>query len=306
MSKRALKKLVDLKIVRDWDDPRLYTLIALRRRGIPPGAILSFIADLGVTTSKTVLQIARFEQSIRRYLETTVPRVMLVLDPVPVVIENIDDLDKRDITLPLFPKNTEMGSYTLHLDKTIYIERADFRETSSPDYFRLTPGETVGLLNAPYPIRATSFTKDPTSGVVTEVRAVFDMETKKRPKAYIHWVPEGSRRIEARVQSQLFKSLDPTAVEGGFLNDINPNSEEVFPSALVGASGFDEIRRQGPWPKVEGQEEYGPGPHSVRFQAMRVAYFVSSLLHCSRRTRIYNLFLRFRPWIKTAPTTTLF
>ncbi len=275
MSKRKLKKLVDLQVVRGWDDPRLYTLIALRRRGIPPGAILSFIAELGVTTSTTTVQISRFEQSVRRYLETSVPRLLLVLNPVPVVIENIGDLDGQDIRLPLFPKNAEMGSYNVHLTKTIYIDRADFREEASPEFFRLSPGQTVGLLNAPHPIKATSFTKDPASGLVTEIRAVFETEAAKKPKAFIQWVPEGSRSVEVRVHSPLFKSPNPAAAEGGYLNDVSPNSETIFPAALVVSSGFDEIRQQAPWPKAAGSETHGAGPHSVRFQAMRVAYFVS-------------------------------
>jgi glutaminyl-tRNA synthetase len=270
MSKRALKKLVELKLVRGWDDPRLYTLIAIRRRGIPPGGILSFVNELGVTTAQTIIQISRFEQSIRRYLETTVPRLLLVLDPVPVVIENIDDLEGQVLSIPLSPKNPEMGSYKLCLTKTVYIDRSDFREIDSEDYFRLAPGKAVGLLQAPYPIRATSFSKDDATGTVTEIRAIFDKEGKK-PKAFIHWVPENSRKVEARVHSQLFKSPDPTAVEGGFLNDINPDSESVYPEALVD-SGFEEVRRRAPWPKVEG-ESSGAGPESVRFQAMRVAYF---------------------------------
>ena len=94
MSKRQLKILVDNKVVRGWDDPRLYTLIALRRRGVPPGAILSFVNELGVTTAKTVIQAARFEQSVRRYLERSVPRLMLVLDPVPVTIEDLDEVSQ--------------------------------------------------------------------------------------------------------------------------------------------------------------------------------------------------------------------
>jgi glutaminyl-tRNA synthetase len=272
MSKRALKKLVDLKLVRGWDDPRLYTLIAIRRRGVPPGAILSFINELGVTTSQSLIQISRFEQSIRRYLETTVPRLLLVLDPVPVVIEDIGDLEGQVLDIPFSPKNPKMGSYKLRLTKTVYVDRSDFREVDSKDYFRLAPGKSVGLLQVPYPIKATSFSKDEATGTVTEIKAVFDKEGKK-PKAYIHWVPEGSRKVTARVYGQLFMSSDPAAVEGGFLNDVNSDSERVYPEALVD-SGFDEVRSRAPWPRVEGESD-GAGPESVRFQAMRVAYFVS-------------------------------
>ncbi|KAJ9224158.1 hypothetical protein DTO169C6_3518 [Paecilomyces variotii] len=270
MSKRGLKKLVDAGIVRGWDDPRLYTLIAIRRRGVPPGAILSFINELGVTTSQSIIQIARFEQSIRRYLETSVPRLQLVLDPVAVVIEDIGDLEGQEVNVPFSPKNPEMGSYKVRLTKTVYIERSDFREVDSPDYFRLAPGKTVGLLQAPHPIKAVSFTKDEATGQVKEIKAVFDKEGKK-PKAFIHWVPDGSRKVTVRIHERLFKSDDPSAVEEGFLNDINPDSEKVYPNALVDA-GFEEVRRQAPWPKVEGNNSPA-GPESVRFQGMRVAYF---------------------------------
>ena len=272
MSKRALKQLVELNLVRAWDDPRLYTLIAIRRRGVPPGAILSFVNELGVTASLTVIQISRFEQSIRRFLEATVPRLMLVLDPVPVVIQNIGSLEGQELEFPLSPKNPEIGSYRLRMTATVYIDRSDFLEAPHKDFFRLTPGTTVGLLQVPYPIKATSYVKDKATGRITEIQALLDKEGPK-PKTYIHWVPQGSRAVTARVYHPLFKSLNPMSVEGGFLNDINPDSETIYSAALIN-SGFDEVRRRAPWPQLEGGNGSG-GPESVRFQAMRVAYFVS-------------------------------
>jgi glutaminyl-tRNA synthetase len=272
MSKRALKQLVDLNLVRGWDDPRLYTLIAIRRRGVPPGAILSFINELGVTTSTTLIQISRFERSVRRFLETTAPRLMLVLDPVPVVIQNIGSLEGQELKFPLSPKNPEIGSYGLHMTATVYIDRSDFLEVPHKDFFRLAPGKTVGLLQVPYPVKATSYVKDEATGQITEIQALLDKEGPK-PKTYIHWVPQGSRAVTVRVYNPLFKSPNPMSVEGGFLNDINPDSETIYSAALID-SGFDEVRRRAPWPQVEGGNG-GGGPESVRFQAMRVAYFVS-------------------------------
>ncbi|KUL82199.1 hypothetical protein ZTR_10178 [Talaromyces verruculosus] len=271
MSKRGLKKLIDGKYVRGWDDPRLYTLIALRRRGVPPGAILSFINELGVTTSNSLIQLKRFEQSVRNYLERTVPRLMMVLDPLPVIIEDADTLEssQRDLTIPFSPKIPAFGTHALRLTSTVYIDRSDFREVDSKDYFRLAPGKTVGLLQMPYPITATTFTKD-ADGKITEVRAVFQKEGKK-PKTYIQWVPEGSRKAEVRIHTALFKSEDPAGVEGGFLNDISPNSETIYPDALL-EPGFEEVRRRAPWPEAEGEKEKA-GPESVRFQGMRIAYF---------------------------------
>ncbi|KKY35255.1 putative glutaminyl-trna synthetase [Diaporthe ampelina] len=273
LSKRKILKLVEDKIVRGWDDPRLYTLMAIKRRGVPPGAILEFVNELGVTTSATVIQIVRFEQSIRKYLERTVPRLMLILDPIPVVIEDIGSDEGRELALPFSPKNPAMGSHSVKLTKTVYIDRSDFREVDDPSYFRLAPGKTVGLLQAPYPIKATSFTKDEATGKVTEVRAVFDRETKKS-KTYIQWVgTDGSRRCEVRLHNQLFKSDNPSAVEGGFLSDLNPESEVVYPDAII-ESGIDEVKRRAPWPEAAGESELGKGgPESVRFQGLRVAYF---------------------------------
>ncbi|EJP64710.1 glutaminyl-tRNA synthetase [Beauveria bassiana ARSEF 2860] len=270
LSKRKILKLVEEKVVRDWDDPRLYTLIAIRRRGVPPGAILEFVNELGVTTNITTIQIHRFEQSIRKYLEKTVPRLMMILDPVPVVIE---DAEEVEVDIPFSPKDPNMGSHKVKFTPTVYIDRSDFREEDSKDYFRLAPGKSVGLLHAPYPIKATSFTKDEATGKVKEIRAVFDKELKKA-KTYIQWVgTAGSRTVEARIHNALFKSEKPEDAEGGFLNDLNPESEIIYPDALI-ESGFDEVKRRAPWPEAAGESALGVGgPESVRFQALRVAYF---------------------------------
>lgn len=307
LSKRKLKALVEKKIVRGWDDPRLYTLIAVRRRGVPPGAILEFINELGVTTNRTIIQIARFEQSIRRYLERTVPRLMLVLNPLPVVIEDADELDGTELTLPFSPKNPAMGDHKVKFTKTIYIDRSDFREVDSKDYFRLAPGKSVGLLQVPYPIKATSFTKDEATGKITEVRAVFDRETKK-PKTYIQWVGgegSGSRKVEARIHNALFKSDDPSAAEGGFLSDINPDSEVIYPDAMI-EPGIEEVKKRAPWPEAAGEDKLGKGgPESVRFQAMRVAYFVSLSVISSRSVTSHSNW-SLRRWTWTAPMTRLY
>jgi glutaminyl-tRNA synthetase len=270
MSKRALRQLVEQGIVRGWDDPRLYTLIAIRRRGVPPGAILSFINELGVTTNRTVIQIARFEQSVRRYLEYTVPRLMLVLDPIPLVITDLEN--SIDVDMPFSPKDNSLGSHKVRLTKTIYIDRSDFRTVDSKDYYRLAPGKVVGLLHAPFPVKVLSFSVDESTGLVTSIQGVFEKETK--PKTYIQWVPEGSLEVEARVYSPLFRSEDPSLVEGGFLNDINPDSETVHRNALL-EQGFTEVHQRAPWPATAGETEGESGPESVRFQALRVGYFVS-------------------------------
>ncbi|KIH94013.1 glutaminyl-tRNA synthetase [Sporothrix brasiliensis 5110] len=295
LSKRKILKLVESGIVRGWNDPRLYTLIGIKRRGVPPGAILEFVNELGVTTTNSVIDIKRFEQAVRKYLERTVPRLMLVLDPVPVVIEgveggeggdeadadadaaNLGGLDGKALSIPFNPKDPKVGVHDVAFSRTIYIDRADFREDADPSFFRLAPGKSVGLLQVPYPIRATSYTKDETTGRVTEIRAVLDRSAgTKKQKTYIQWVPpvdKGSRRAEVRVYNPLFKSDNPNDAEGGYLADINPDSEIVYPDALI-ESGFDEVRRRAPWPEAAGESELGKGgPESVRFQGIRVAYF---------------------------------
>lgn len=269
LSKRKIMKLVNEGVVRGWDDPRLHTLIGIKRRGVPPGAILEFVNELGVTTAPSIIQIKRFDQTIRKYLERTVPRLMLVLDPIPVVIEGAEE---AEVDVPFSPKVPEMGSHKIKFTPTVYIDRSDFREVDSKDYFRLAPNKTVGLLHAPFPIKAVSFTKDEATGKVTEIQAVYDKETKK-PKTFIQWVASGSREVEVRMYESLFKSEKPDNAEGGFLNDINPDSETVYPKARIEA-GFEEVRRRAPWPEAAGESELGKGgPESVRFQGMRVAYF---------------------------------
>ena len=296
-------RLVDKGIVKGWDDPRLYTLVALRRRGIPPGAILSFVNELGVSTAKTNIQLKRFENTVRRYLEMTVPRLMVVLDPIPVIIDDLPEDYLEEIELPFNPKDPSVGSHIVPFTRTVYIDRSDFREEDSKDYFRLAPGKAVGLLKVPYPIKATTFTKDASTGLVTEVHATYEKPTEeggtfKKPKTYIQWISASAKhnspiKAEVRVFNSLFKSEDPDAHPDGFLADVNPASEEVYPNALV-ETGLREVQRRAPWPEeagekgvsmkeglegVSGEEKEKAvakvqlGPETVRFQGLRVAYF---------------------------------
>ena len=300
LSKRKIAKLVGDKIVRGWDDPRLYTLAALRRRGVPPGAILSFVNELGVSTALTNIQLVRFEQTVRRYLEQTVPRVMLVLDPIPVIIDDLPEDYLEEIELPFSPKDPAMGNHIVPFTRTVYIDRSDFREVDSKDYFRLAPGKSVGLLKVPFPIKATSLEKDEATGEITKVHATYEKPEEgsafKKPKTYIQWVALSEKhkspiKAEVRIFSSLFKSENPDAAEGGFMNDLNSNSEEIYPNAII-ETGLNEVRRRAPWPEEEGEKglsakdtpESGtetkdpehrsvPGLETVRFQGLRVAYF---------------------------------
>ncbi|EAS34759.3 glutaminyl-tRNA synthetase [Coccidioides immitis RS] len=295
LSKRKIIELVKKGYVRDWDDPRLYTLIALRRRGFPPGAILSFVNQLGVTKAKINVQVVKLEQTVRQYLETTVPRLMVVLEPLKVIIDDLPDDFVEMVEVP-FSKDPSFGSRKVPFTKVVYIEKSDFREVDSPDYFRLAPGKTVGLMKAPHPITATSFEKDLETGEIICVHAKYEKPVEglpvKKAKTYIHWVGESPahsspKRAEVRAFNQLFKSDDPSAHPDGFLADINPDSEQIFTNSFI-ETGFDEVCRSAPWPKEQNKESgEGEGetkakedgdasivePYSIRFQGMRMGYF---------------------------------
>ena len=241
-SKRKLHKLVREKIVYDWDDPRLYTLVALRRRGIPPQAITQFVSTLGVSTALTTIEIPRLEQTIRSYLENSAPRLSMVLKPLKVVLENVADDYIVMVDKQLHPKALELGKVTIPFSKFLYIDRDDFRLQDSKDYFRLAPGKTVGLFGAPHPITCTSYRTDPNTGEVAELSCTLEDGSSGKPvvkpKTYIQWVaehaPSGSPVCvdEIRIFHQLFKSDNPSAVEN-FLTDVNPDSLEIMQRAMI-------------------------------------------------------------------------
>jgi glutaminyl-tRNA synthetase len=299
MSKRKILALVDEGFVSGWDDPRLYTLIALRRRGIPPGAITSFVSSLGVSTSTTSIELARFDQSVRQYLEGAVPRLLMVLRPLKVTIENLPEDYVLMIEKPLHPKVPELGSSKIPFTRTIYIERDDFRLEGSKDYFRLAPGKTVGLFQAPHPITYVSHKVDPSTGDVMELICKLENEgPSTKPQAFIQWVAEHSftespaRIDEVRIFHRLFTTIRPGS---DFRDDINPNSLEVIKGAMVEVGFWSLAKRAIAHAREEANErtrkalaennvgvmEGTPqvtsaqliGNECIRFQGLRVAYF---------------------------------
>ncbi|KAK9453839.1 tRNA synthetases class I, catalytic domain-containing protein [Dipodascopsis uninucleata] len=270
MSKRKIARLVRERYVSGWDDPRLFTLVALRRRGVPPEAILAFVNELGVTTTNSNIEVTRFESSIRNYLEEHTPRLMLIPDPVPVILDNIPDDHIEQISLPYKPGSPEFGEHSVPFTKKVYIDRSDFREVDSPDYFRLAPGKSVGLLKVPYTIRATDFKRDPETGKITEIHAVYENDKKVKPKTFIQWIAEAPmynspiKLKQVRMFNRLFVSDSPDSNPNGFLADLNPTSLETYDNALI-EIGFDDFRKN--------RLENSTGPESMRFQALRVAYF---------------------------------
>ncbi len=279
LSKRRILRLVKENIVRGWDDPRLYTLVGIRRRGVPPGAILSFVNELGVTTAAGNIQIKRFENSVRKYLEEHTPRLSMILDPIPVVIENLPSNYVTEISVHFKPNNPEMGEHRVPFTSKIFIDRSDFRLQDSPDYNRLAPNKLVGLIKVDHPIRATSYSVDESSGKVTEIRAQYETNNEKKPQAYIHWVAESIAHQspiiaeEVRLFEPLFKSEAPLSHPQGFMADINPHSETIFKNAYL-EIGFREVRKRSPWTASDAAGHDKPGSfESVRFQALRVGYF---------------------------------
>lgn len=286
MSKRKLLQLVEGKYVRGWDDPRLFTLVALRRRGVPPGAILSFINELGVTTTTTTIEAVRFDTSVRKYLEHSVPRLMMVVNPVKVTLTNLPDDFREEIRIPFVPGNEKLGEYVVPFTKHIYIDRSDFVKHADASFFRLALNQPVGLLRVNHVIKAvgTKYDKD---GKLLEILAEYDTDGKLgKPKTFIQWVAESSsdhspiKIKEVREFGQLFKSDNPSANPGGFLADIDSNSENIYEHALVDI-GFPEVKARSPWKVeartkeekvLEGNDTKG-SPESVRFQALRVGYF---------------------------------
>ncbi|KAF7332050.1 Glutamine-tRNA ligase [Mycena kentingensis (nom. inval.)] len=301
MSKRKILALVQKGYVSGWDDPRLYTLIALRRRGVPPGAITSFVSTLGVSTAATNTELSRFEQSVRQYLESTAPRLLMVVKPLKVTIENLPEDYVLMVEKPLHPKVSSLGTSMIPFTRTIYIDADDFRLEDSKDYFRLAPGKSVGLFQAPYPITCTSYKTDPATGQVVELICRLENTGQvKKPKAFIQWVaehaPSGSpvRVDETRIFHQLFKSDQPSA---NFLDDVDPNSLEIVKGALVEIGFWSLAKRSISEARAVGKErtekalrdsaqanvsdddtpratsEQLVGNECIRFQGLRVGYF---------------------------------
>ncbi|BAP71710.1 glutaminyl-tRNA synthetase [Kluyveromyces marxianus] len=286
LSKRKIAKLVNGGYVSGWNDPRLFTLEAIRRRGVPPGAILSFINTLGVTTSTTNIQVVRFESAIRKYLEDTTPRLMFILDPVEVVVDNVDEDFEVECTIPYRPNTPEFGDRMVPFKKRFYIERSDFSEDSeNKEFFRLTPSQPVGLIKVPYTVSFQSLEKD-ADGKITRIHVKYDNEDAKpkKPKTYIQWVPISEKHnspvrvAETRVYNQLFKSENPSAHPDGYLADINPDSVVVYKNS-VSEYNINNVIKNSPWvvnnaKQSEFYVEEEKGRKEVcRFQAMRVGYF---------------------------------
>lgn len=226
VSKRKIAKLISSGVVADWDDPRLFTLTALRRRGFPPEAINNFCAKMGVTGAQATVDPAMLEAEVRDQLNTIARRTMVVTQPIKVT--TITPLQRTEVTVPDFPSNPALGEHKIVLQSPFYIERDDFRTSSGEKgYRRLCPGQTVGLRYAGLVMEMVDTVME--AGQVVEIKVKLEpVETTAKPKAFIHWVSDPVE-VYVRIYSRLFKHKNPedsTEVPGGFLDDVAENTLE--------------------------------------------------------------------------------
>ena len=238
MSKRKVRKLVEMGIVRGWDDPRLTTLRGLRRRGVNPEAILDFVANTGETRNDSWVEMAQFEAVIRDDLNKRSVRRMAVLHPVKLVIDNYPEGQVEEMDAVNNPEDETAGTRKVPFSKVLYIEQDDFRETPPPKYYRLFPGNEVRLRYA-YLVKCTSVDKNE-SGEVVEIHCTYDPATRggdapdgRKVKSTIHWVSaKQAVKAEFRLYDPLFTVENPD-VGDDVERIINPNSLEVLEAGYV-------------------------------------------------------------------------
>ncbi len=289
MSKRKLLELVEEGHVSGWDDPRLPTLMGLRRRGYTPEAIRKFCEHIGVSKRDSMVEMALLEHFIREDLNRRAARVMAVLQPLRVVIENYPDGRVEDVEAVNNPEDPGMGTRKVPFSREVYIEREDFREEPPKKYYRLAPGQEVRLRYA-YIVKCVGVTKDPQTGEVTEVRCTYDPETRsgapqsaRKVKGTIHWVSAShALDVEVRLYDPLFLDEAPTVLNPGSLTrlagcKVEPSLADAAPGARYqferqgyfcvdtrdSAASKPVFNRTVPlrdsWAKIEKAQEQGKG-----------------------------------------------
>ncbi len=263
LGKRKLRVLVQEGHVNNWDDPRLPTLAGLRRRGYTPEAIRDFCNRIGVSKADNLIEIAQLEYSIRSDLNLHAPRVMAVLNPVKIVIDNYPEAQVEMLTADNNPEDENAGTREIPFSREIYIERDDFMENPPRKFYRLAPGREVRLKHAYY-ITCESVIKDENTGEIVEIHCSYDPETHggwsddgRRVQGTLHWVSaEHAIDAEVRLYDPLFTEKEPeNAADGAdWIQFINPNSLEVLNTAKVEPSLVDATT-------------------GSRFQFLRIGYF---------------------------------
>ena len=242
MSKRKLLQLVEENHVRGWDDPRMPTLSGLRRRGYTPESIRRFCELIGVAKFNGMIDIVQLENCVREHLNQCAPRVLGVLDPLKVVIENYPESQCEDLQAINNPEDPDAGQRTLPFGREIFIERSDFLEDPPKKFFRLAPGREVRLRYA-YFITCREVVRDSETGEVVELRCAYDPETLggkapdgRKVKGTIHWVSAADAiAVEVRLYDHLFSVENPSDIPDGsdWLDHLNPESLKVLPEVWV-------------------------------------------------------------------------
>ncbi|MGI6201510.1 MAG: glutamine--tRNA ligase/YqeY domain fusion protein [Christensenellales bacterium] len=251
MSKRYLRRLVEEGHVSGWDDPRMPTLVAMRRRGYPAAAIRDFIHRVGVAKADSVVEAALLEHCVREALSDTAPRGMAVLHPVKVIVENYPEGKQETFTMPNHPAHPELGEREITFSRELFIEAEDFMETPPPKFFRMTPGKEVRLMGA-YIVKCERVEKDE-AGNITAIICTYDPESRsggptagRKVKGTLHWVnaadavPAEVRLYEPLMNDDVQDEAEPVEGEeaeaapakADFIDSLNPNSLSVV-QALV-------------------------------------------------------------------------
>ena len=276
LSKRRLIELVENGNVSGWDDPRMPTLAGMRRRGYTPEAIRNFCERIGVAKNDSIIDMALLEHCVREDLNIKAPRVMAVLRPLRVVIDNYPEGQVEEFDSPYHPQNPEMGSRKVPFSPILFIEQEDFMEHPPKKFYRLAPGKEVRLRYG-YFIKCVNVVKDPNTGEVTEVHCTYDPETRsgfapdgRKVDATIHWVSaKHSLSAEVRLYDRLFSVADP--MEGGsdFTELLNSKSLEILKTCRVEPS----------------LKSAAPGS---RFQFERTGYFSVDPVDSSEKALVFN------------------
>ena len=289
LSKRKLLLLVKEGHVAGWDDPRMPTIAGIRRRGYTAEAIRNFCERIGVAKRNSMVDIAMLEHCLREDLNKRAPRVMAVLRPLRVVIENYPENQTEELEAVNNPEDPSMGTRRVPFSRVLYIEQDDFREEPPKGYFRLSPGNEVRLRYA-YIIKCVGVVKDAATGAVSEVRCTYDPETKsgssrssRKVKATIHWVSVAHAiQAEVRLYDHLFTKEDPDDLPDGidWKINLNPQSLEILPDCRV--------------------EPYlGDAARGSTFQFERLGYFCVDAAESSRQRLLFNRTITLRDtWAK--------
>jgi len=289
MSKRKLLALVEAGLVDDWDDPRMPTLSGLRRRGYAPEAIRDFCDRIGVAKRDSVVDIALLEHCLRDELNRTSPRVMAVLDPLKVVIENYPQGQVEEMELVNNPEDESRGTRKVPFTRELYVERNDFMENPPKKFFRLGPGREVRLRNAYY-VTCREAIKDPQSGEVVELRCTYDPATRggwsedgRKVRGTLHWVSAShSLPAEVRLYDRLFSSPNPAGEETDYKALLNPDSLAIRTGCRV-------------------EPSLAQAPPGNRFQFERIGYFCVDTKDSHPGRLVFNRTVTLRDsWAKIA------